>query len=127
DHEKKLVIMIDPRKMEEWCQDTPVLMYAPITLGFHLQYKHAMNEHINGWKEDIWKWKFIRAPGIAENIDGISSGYLILQYMKAWCAPEKINIYTVSSTYLVFSFCDNFFQDYIYSDLCTGSNGNAAE
>ena len=47
--------MIDPRPVEEWCKDTPALMYARYTLGFILQYTDTMNVHIPGWNEDVFK------------------------------------------------------------------------
>jgi len=62
--------MIDPRPFEDWCKDTPVLMYARYTLGFTLQYTDAVNVHIPGWNEDVFKWKFRREGNIAEDIDG---------------------------------------------------------
>ena len=62
--------MIDPRPIEDWCKDTPALMYARYTLGFTLQYTAAVNVHISGWKEDVFKWKFRREENIAEDIDG---------------------------------------------------------
>lgn len=60
DPQKKTLIMIDSRPVEKWCKDTPALMYARQTLGFNLQYMAAVNVHISGWNEDIFKWKFIR-------------------------------------------------------------------
>ena len=50
-----MLIMIDPRPIEEWCKDTPALMYARYTLEFTLQYTDAVNVHIPGWNEDVFK------------------------------------------------------------------------
>jgi hypothetical protein len=50
-----MFIMIDPRPIEEWCKDTSALMYARYTLEFTLQYTAAVNVHIPGWKEDVFK------------------------------------------------------------------------
>jgi hypothetical protein len=61
--------MIDSRPVEEWCKDTPTLMYARQTLGFNLQYTATVNVHIPGWNEDIFKWKFINEKNIADDID----------------------------------------------------------
>ena len=61
--------MIDPRPIEDWCKDTPALMYARYTLGFILQYTDTMNVHIPGWNEDVFKQKFRRKENIAEDID----------------------------------------------------------
>ena len=47
--------MIDPRPIEDWCKDTPALMYARYTLGFTLQYTDVVNVHISGWNEDVFK------------------------------------------------------------------------
>ena len=47
--------MIDPRPIEDWCKDTPALMYVGYTLGFTLQYTDAVNVHIPGWNEDVFK------------------------------------------------------------------------
>ena len=65
-----MLIMIDPRPIEDWCKDTPALMYARYTLGFTLQYTDAVNVHIPGWNEDVFKWKFRQEGNIAEDIDG---------------------------------------------------------
>ena len=46
DQKEKMLIMIDPRPIEDWCKDTPVLMYVRYTLGFTLQYTDAVNVHI---------------------------------------------------------------------------------
>ena len=62
--------MIDSRPVEKWCKDTPALMYTRQTLGFHLQYMAAVNVHIPGWNDDIFKWKFIYKKTIADDIDG---------------------------------------------------------
>jgi hypothetical protein len=57
----KMLIMIDFRPIEEWCKDTPALMFARQTLEFNLQYTTIVNVHIPGCNEDIFiKWKFIR-------------------------------------------------------------------
>ena len=69
-YQKKMLIMIDPRPIEDWCKDTPALMYARYTLGFTLQYTDAVNVHIPGWNEDVFKWKFRQEENIAEDIDG---------------------------------------------------------
>ena len=55
DQKKKMFIMIDPRPIEDWCKDTPALMYVGYTLGFTLQYTDAVNVHIPGWNEDVFK------------------------------------------------------------------------
>lgn len=68
DREKKKVFMIDPREVEQWCQDTPVLMYAELTLGLRVQLMQAINQHIPGWNEDVWKWKFTRVTGLPTNV-----------------------------------------------------------
>ena len=65
-----MLIMIDPRPIEDWCKDTPALMYARYTLGFTLQYTDVVNVHISGWNEDVFKWKFRQEENIAEDIDG---------------------------------------------------------
>jgi hypothetical protein len=70
DQREKILIMIDPRPVEEWCKDTPALMYARFTLGFSYNYTAAVNIHIPGWTEDVFKWKFKREENIAEDIDG---------------------------------------------------------
>ena len=70
DQKEKMFIMIDPRPIEDWCKDTPALMYARYTFGFTLQYTDAVNVHIPGWNEDVFKWKFRRDGNIAEDIDG---------------------------------------------------------
>ena len=62
--------MIDPRPIEDWCKDTLVLMYARYILGFTLQYTDAVNVHIPGWNEHVFKQKFRRELNIAEDIDG---------------------------------------------------------
>ena len=46
DQKEKMLIMIDPRPIEDWCIDTPALMYARYTLGFTLQYMDTVNVHI---------------------------------------------------------------------------------
>jgi len=46
--DKKMLIMIDPRYVEEWCKDTPALMYVKYTLGFSYNYKAVINKHIPG-------------------------------------------------------------------------------
>jgi hypothetical protein len=63
-------VLIDSRPVEEWCKDTPALMYARYTFGFNLQYTTTVNVHIPEWNEDIFKWKFIREKNIADDIDG---------------------------------------------------------
>ena len=40
--------MIDPRPFEDWCKDTPALMYARYTLGFTLLYTDVVNVYIPG-------------------------------------------------------------------------------
>ena len=50
-----MIIMIDPRPIEDWCKDTPALMYARYTLEFTLQYMAAVNVHIPGWNENVFK------------------------------------------------------------------------
>lgn len=70
DHQEKMVIMYDTRPVEEWCKDTPVLMYAEQTLGFSKDYRAAMKTKIPEWKENVFKWKFKRVENIAEDIDG---------------------------------------------------------
>ena len=60
DQKEKMLIMIDPIPIEDGCKDTPVLMYVRYTLGFTLQYTDAVNVHIPGWNEDVFKWKFRR-------------------------------------------------------------------
>jgi len=70
DQKEKMLIMIDPRPIEDWCKDTPALMYARYTFGFTLQYTNAVNVHILGWNEDVFKWKFRWEGNIAEDIDG---------------------------------------------------------
>jgi hypothetical protein len=50
-----MFIMIDPRPIEEWCKNTPALMYARYTIEFTLQCTAAVNVHIPGWKEDVFK------------------------------------------------------------------------
>jgi hypothetical protein len=65
-----MLIMIDPRPVEEWCKDTPVLIYAKYTLGFSFNYTAAVNKHIPRWNEHVFKWKFKREENIAEDIDG---------------------------------------------------------
>ena len=70
DQKEKMFIMIDPRPIEDWYKDTPALMYARYTLGFTLQYTDAVNVHIPGWNEDVFKWKFRQEGNIAEDIDG---------------------------------------------------------
>jgi len=67
---KKMLIMIDPRPVEEWCKDTPALMYAKYTLEFSYNYTAAVNKHIPRWDEDVFKWKFKRAENITKDIDG---------------------------------------------------------
>jgi hypothetical protein len=70
DQREKMLIMIDPRLVEEWYKDTPVLMYAKYTLEFSFNYTAAVNKHIPEWNEDAFKWKFKREENIAEDIDG---------------------------------------------------------
>ena len=70
DQWEKIFIMIDSRPIEEWCKDTPALMYASQTLGFNLQYTATVNVYIPVWNEDIFKWKFIREKNITDGIDG---------------------------------------------------------
>lgn len=41
----------------------------------------AMNVHIPRWNHDVFAWNFSRAEGVANDVDGHSSGYLVLQYM----------------------------------------------
>ena len=65
-----MLIMIDPRRIEDRCKDTPTLMYARYTIGFTLQYTDAVNVHITGWNEDVFKWKFRQEGNIADDIDG---------------------------------------------------------
>jgi len=50
-----MLIMIDPRLIEDWCKDTLVLMYARYTIGFTLQYTDTVNVHIPEWNEDVFK------------------------------------------------------------------------
>ena len=47
--------MIDPRPIEDWYKDTPALMYTRYTLRFTLKYTDAVNVHIPGWNEDVFK------------------------------------------------------------------------
>ena len=42
-------------KYLERCKDTPALMYAKYTLGFSYNYTIAVNKHIPGWDEDVFK------------------------------------------------------------------------
>ena len=70
DMREKMLIMIDPRPLEEWCKDTPALMYAKYTLGFSYNYKAVINKHIPGQDEDVFKQKFKRVENIAEDRDG---------------------------------------------------------
>jgi hypothetical protein len=70
DQREKILIMIDPRPVEEWCKNTPALIYARFTLGFSYNYTAAVNIHIPGWTEDVFKWKFKREENIAEDING---------------------------------------------------------
>jgi hypothetical protein len=69
DQREKILIMIDPRPVEEWCKDTHALMYARFTLGFSYNYT-AVNIHIPGWTEDVFKWKFKQKENITDDIDG---------------------------------------------------------
>jgi hypothetical protein len=69
DQREKMLIMIDSRPVEEWCKDTPVLMYAKYTLGFSFNYTAAVNKHILRWNEYVFKWKFKREENIAEDIN----------------------------------------------------------
>jgi len=55
DQKEKMIIMIDPRPIEDWCKDTPALIYARYTLRFTLQYMDVANVHITGWNEDDFK------------------------------------------------------------------------
>jgi hypothetical protein len=48
DQREKMLIMFDPRSVEEWCKDTPALMYAKYTLGLSFNYTLAVNKHIPG-------------------------------------------------------------------------------
>jgi hypothetical protein len=64
------IIVIDPKLVEEWCKDTPALIYAKYTLGFSFNYTAAVNKYIPGWNEDVFKWKFKWEENIAEDIDG---------------------------------------------------------
>ncbi|CAN6298532.1 unnamed protein product [Urochloa humidicola] len=68
DHQRKMALMIDSRPIEDWCTDTPALMYAEQTLGS--KYKYAMNEYSPGWDEDIFKCKFNRKKDVVEDKDG---------------------------------------------------------
>jgi hypothetical protein len=70
DHQEKTLTVVDTRPVEEWCKDTPALMYAKQTLGFNMQYEKAMRIHIARWNGDIFKWKFNREKNIADDIDG---------------------------------------------------------
>jgi len=65
-----MLIMIDPRPLEELCKDTSALMYAKYTLGFSYNYTDVVNKHIPGWVEDVFKWKFKQAENIADDIYG---------------------------------------------------------
>jgi hypothetical protein len=55
DQREKMLIMFHPRPIEEWCKDTPALMYVRFTLGFSYNYTAAMNIHISVWKDDVFK------------------------------------------------------------------------
>jgi hypothetical protein len=48
DQREKMLIMFDPRPVEEWCKDTPTLMYAKYTFGLSFNYTLAVNKHIPG-------------------------------------------------------------------------------
>jgi hypothetical protein len=50
-----MLIMIDSRPVEEWFKDTLAPMYARQILRFNLQYTAAVNIHIPGWNENIFK------------------------------------------------------------------------
>ena len=65
-----MLIKIDPRPIEDWCKDTPALMYARYTLRFTLQYMNTVNVYIPEWNENVCKQKFRREENIAEDIDG---------------------------------------------------------
>jgi hypothetical protein len=55
DQQEKMLIMIDSRPVEEWFKDTLAPMYARQILRFNLQYTAAVNIHIPGWNENIFK------------------------------------------------------------------------
>jgi hypothetical protein len=55
DQREKMLIMIDPRPVEELCKDTPTPMYTKYTLGFSFNYTFAVNKHIPKWNEDVFK------------------------------------------------------------------------
>ena len=60
----------DRPERAQMAQKTPALIYAKYTLGFTLQYTDAVNIHIPGWNEDIFKSNFICGKNIADDIDG---------------------------------------------------------
>jgi hypothetical protein len=55
DQWEKMLIIIDHRPIEEWCKDTPTWMYTKYTFGFSFNYTAAVNKHIPGWTEDVFK------------------------------------------------------------------------
>jgi len=79
DHVDKKLILIDPSRVPEWCEDIPYRKYRNTITEFYKKYIAAMNVNSPNWNQNIYQWKFTHEKGIVEDDEqGYSTGYLVL-------------------------------------------------
>ena len=67
DHVDKILIMIDPLRVLEWCEDNPYKKYRNMIIHFYKKYIAAMNVNSPNWNQNIYKWSFTHENGIVED------------------------------------------------------------
>ena len=67
DHVDKILIMIDPLRVLEWCEDNPYKKYGNMIIHFYKKYIAAMNVNSPNWNQNIYKWSFTHENGIVED------------------------------------------------------------
>ena len=67
DHVDKILIMIDPLRVLEWCEDNPYRKYGNTITHFYKKYIAAMNVNSPNWNQNIYKWSFTHENGIVED------------------------------------------------------------
>ncbi|RLM56054.1 hypothetical protein C2845_PM10G13700 [Panicum miliaceum] len=67
DHVDKKLIVIDPSRVPEWCEDIPYKKYGYTIAHFYKKYIAAMNINSSRCDQNIYKWSFTREKGIVED------------------------------------------------------------
>ncbi|RCV41798.1 hypothetical protein SETIT_9G163800v2 [Setaria italica] len=92
DIKRKKLIVIDTKPIPKYTTDLPYKHYAIQIVEFRLKFQTAFRQLKPDSWEDVHKWEFEHAKGIAEDTNGFSDGWLILQYMAWWDSPQNVHI-----------------------------------